>query len=329
MKYSNRFLHRILTSLRYRLSPFFKQENVDTMNYIDNHIECNRDILYALESGKPFMVSRFGLVEIRAVVNAIWVSNNPHSFIKYITRRQEQWWWNQSFVDEMQTNAGFFPLTEENLLKFSQLVVDDAHYIDILGTDMESSLNYYQQYLKNELIDSKKYALGNIKPLYHDQYSEYCWLQGLKGKRVLIVHPFVDSIRKQYTQHRTKLFPNPDFLPEFTLLTIKAVQSLGGKCEFRTWFEALEWMKTEMDKIEYDVCILGCGAYGLSLAAHAKRTGHQAIHLGGGTQILFGIKGRRWDDSEYFKTLFNEYWTRPSDCETPQIAQKVEGGCYW
>ena len=49
----------------------------------------------------------------------------------------------------------------------------------------------------------------------------------------------------------------------------------------------------------------------------------------GGTQILFGIRGKRWDDSEYFKPLFNEYWTRPSEAETPKNAEKVENGCYW
>lgn len=47
-----------------------------------------------------------------------------------------------------------------------------------------------------------------------------------------------------------------------------------------------------MDKVEYDVCLIGCGAYGFPLAAHAKRTGHKAIHLGGSLQLLFGIAGK-------------------------------------
>lgn len=62
--------------------------------------------------------------------------------------------------------------------------------------------------------------------------------------------------------------------------------------------------------------------------------GKKAIHLGGGTQLLFGIKGKRWEgryhgDDTRFADLFNEYWTYPSENEKPQNAEKVEGGCYW
>lgn len=47
-----------------------------------------------------------------------------------------------------------------------------------------------------------------------------------------------------------------------------------------------------MDKIDYDICLIGCGAYGFPLAAHAKRKGKKAVHLGGALQLLFGIKGK-------------------------------------
>ena len=48
-----------------------------------------------------------------------------------------------------------------------------------------------------------------------------------------------------------------------------------------------------MREIEFDVAIIGCGAYGLPLAVEAKRMGKQAIHMGGATQVLFGIKVNR------------------------------------
>ena len=46
----------------------------------------------------------------------------------------------------------------------------------------------------------------------------------------------------------------------------------------------------------FDVAIIGCGAYGMPLAAMLKQAGKQAIHLGGATQLLFGIKGKRWEE---------------------------------
>jgi len=63
--------------------------------------------------------------------------------------------------------------------------------------------------------------------------------------------------------------------------------------------------------------------------AHAKSLGSWAIHLGGGTQLLFGIKGRRWEKNPWIATLGNESWTRPASSETPVNFQHIEGGCYW
>lgn len=94
-----------------------------------------------------------------------------------------------------------------------------------------------------------------------------------------------------------------------------------------------------MDKVDYDIALIGCGAYGFPLAAHAKRMGKQAVHLGGALQLLFGIKGHRWETMEYgtdilprggmYMEMFNEHWVRPTVAETPRTAQKVENACYW
>ena len=75
----------------------------------------------------------------------------------------------------------------------------------------------------------------------------------------------------------------------------------------------------------------GAGAYGLPLASFAKQLGRQAIHLGGVTQILFGIKGRRWEREYADSTarLFNEHWVRPLPAETPAHKDRIEKGCYW
>ncbi|MCD7883766.1 MAG: hypothetical protein LUI87_08725 [Lachnospiraceae bacterium] len=81
--------------------------------------------------------------------------------------------------------------------------------------------------------------------------------------------------------------------------------------------------------MDFDVAIIGAGAYGLPLAAYCKERGAQAIQMSGATQILFGIKGKRWDDHPFISSLYNEYWVRPNESETPPLKQKVEGGSYW
>jgi hypothetical protein len=90
-------------------------------------------------------------------------------------------------------------------------------------------------------------------------------------------------------------------------------------------------MKRKIDCIDYDICIIGCGAYGLPLAAHVKRNGKKSIHLAGATQLLFGIKGKRWEQFLVwpYSNLFNEHWVRPGQDEKPKNASVVEGACYW
>jgi hypothetical protein len=158
------------------------------------------------------------------------------------------------------------------------------------------------------------------------------WSSTLAGRKVLVVHPFVESIKKQYAEKRRLLFPSPDVLPDFELLTLKTVQSIAGsKVDFATWFDAYHHMCYEISRIDFDICIIGAGAYGLPLASFAKQLGKQAVHLGGVTQILFGIKGRRWEREYADSTakLFNEHWVRPLPSETPANKDKIEKSSYW
>ena len=147
----------------------------------------------------------------------------------------------------------------------------------------------------------------------------------------MVVHPFAETIRQQYDSHRSFLFVNPEVLPEFAALqTVKAVQSIAGNpVGFDSWFEALDWMKAEIDKKDFDIALLGCGAYALPLAAHVKRIGKKAVHMGGVLQFLFGITGKRYDENEKYKPYINEYFVYPKATDRPENASAVEGGCYW
>ena len=199
--------------------------------------------------------------------------------------------------------------------------------VDVLG-----SWRYNELLFDKELKSAVKVDRELMTPLL----TEHPWTMALDGKKVLIVHPFARTIEKQYAQ-RKKLFRNTNILPEFELITMKAVQSQAdSEVRFTDWFEALQYQKDMIDTYDYDVCILGCGAYGFPLAAHCKRRGKQAIHLGGVLQLLFGITGKRWENEEiyqteypYLKTYFNEYWVRPSEEERPKGSETVEEGCYW
>ncbi len=315
----------ILKTLRRKVYPLlFRQEELPSLPYEADMAKSQEMIASLLQADKPCMVARFGSNELAAVVNYIGVQTSPHSPWKYVKGEVNEWWWDRKMMNFLRNNAGFFPLTEDSVRRFAQLMIDDAREVDLLGCWLKE-----EWHLRQEMKGAQRVKLSNLEPPYlYDDKNIPSWTNAIRGKKVLVVHPFAETIRKQYDKRRL-LFRRDDILPDFELLTLKAVQSIGGKSEFGSWFDALQWMEGKMDATDYDVCLIGCGAYGFPLGAHAKRTGHKAVHLGGALQLLFGIKGRRWEERPQFSKMFNEHWVRPSEYETPTAAASVERGCYW
>ena len=329
MKLYDTIPHYFLKFLRRKVYPkLFTPHNLPHVAYEEDLDKSNQMIYDLLAGDKPCMIGRFGGFEMFTAINYMYVSGQlPHNIWKYIQGEGWEWWWNDRTLKSMEDNAGFWPATHENAERYAKLLIEDANYIDVTGTYYDAEW-YFREQLKN----TQQVSIFNLEPFF----SSCPWTKAMKGKKILIVHPFVNTIKRQYEECQSKLFENPDILPEFELKTFKAVQSLGGNADFKDWFEALEYMEREIDKIDYDIAILGCGAYGYNLAAHIKRQGKKAVHLGGATQLLFGIRGKRWDNPTpgmckhgYYPDLMNEYWCRPNESETPKGAGKVEGACYW
>lgn len=325
----NIFTNWTLKVLRKCYIHFYgKQNYLPSCN--SNPDEVSQLIYNALVNNKPCMIARFGSVELNAISNYKYIKQNKKNYSEFIKGKSPQWWWNKKGLQEMCTNAGFFPATPQMVSKFSEMMINDMNYVDILG-----SWRPEETYFQKELNKAIFVKLHLLEPFW----SKKAWTQALAGKKILVIHPFAQTIETQY-RNRKLLFKNPDILPPFELKIIKAVQSIGGDSLFNNWFDALQWMKDEMDKIDYDICLIGCGAYGFPLAAHAKRKGKKAIHLGGALQLLFGIKGKRWSDPNYgvkkwhipygsYSSLINDYWVSPSSNEKPENANRVENGCYW
>jgi len=289
----------------------------------DTPDKVNDAIYSLLTSDKPCMVSRFGSNEMACMMYYIKY-HHPFWFLRRIFP-----FWTSSYLGErMVSYAGFFPRENKLLCDFSDLMTDAAAQVDFLGSwlEMEKKIENHFSYQRGPLYYLEPY--WSIRP----------WSRALAGKKVLVVHPFADTISLQYSI-RESLFKNKDVLPEFaSLVVIQAVQSLGGdNNEFNTWFDALRFMEEQIDSVEYDVALIGCGAYGMPLAAHCKKMGKKAIHMGGALQLLFGIVGSRWEEPgygseyglDYKELLDNPNWVRPSAEEKPQTANAVENACYW
>lgn len=293
------------------------------LNYsLSEGSEVQDTIRQMLSSDAPCMIARFGSVELQAVVDYL----NPPTLknaLRFVKGEVPSWGYAPSTMRTMYINAGFFPATKPMLDRFGKLMLDCMPSVDMLGSwRLEESL------VMPYLTQAKRTPLYALEPYYFDNP----WMPALEGKKVLVIHPFEDTIRKQHEKGRYEhLFADKRMTPDYELQTLKAVQSIAGNkpAEFDDWFQALDWMKTEIDKRDFDIAIIGCGAYGFPLAAYVKQIGKKAIHLGGAVQNLFGIDSLAMRDNDRKKNLVNEYWVYPSAEETPKNKELVENGRYW
>lgn len=310
-------LKHILRSLLLR---FRKTESVLYYNQEPLTSDAQKIIVRLLQSDQPCMIARFGSVELQSVVDYLYPAKCSN-IIPFLQGDIPSWGYAPSTIRTMHINAGFFPPTESMLNQFGQLMVDCMKEVDLLGS-WRPEEELVMKYMPNVI----RVPLPDLEPYYFD----HPWTTALEGKRVLVIHPFEDTIRKQHAR-LDKLFADKRMTPHYELFTIKAIQSIAGnKPEgFNDWFEALEWMKREVDKKDFDIAIIGCGAYGFPLAAYVKQIGKKAIHLGGAVQYLFGIRSNAGEQSPRLKPLMNENWVYPSQEETPKGIEKVEDSRYW
>lgn len=312
-------IRKILIGIRGLLSLFFKQKEQTPLHYHKKGQEASDYIKLLLESDKPVMICRLGATELTAIVNYKF-DVSFLNVLKFVTKKIDSIGYAKNTAGNMYQLSGFFPADKKNLERFSRYMIDIMSMVDVLG-----SWRFEEKIFEKELRNAVKVPLGDLEPYFHQNP----WSEVLKNKKVLVIHPFENSILSQYLK-RDLLFVDERVLPKFDLLTIKAVQSLGNRpVEFATWFDALDYMKREIDKLDFDIAIIGCGAYGFPLAAYVKSIGKKAVHLGGATQMLFGIKSKSWDDEPRFHCLMTEYWVRPKESERSSNYKSVEGGRYW
>jgi hypothetical protein len=268
-----------------------------------------------LETGRPCLVARFGSTELACV----------DFYLRWRKRRLAPVPYLRQVRAAIRDNSGVFPTDDATLDRFCETYLSALGEVDVLGVWFNRGED---RVVGKYCPDASLVHLEALNAVIRRDP----WTQALGGRRVLVVHPFSATIESQYRTQRERLFDNPAVLPEFELTAIQAVQSLGGEpCGFESWFDALVSMQAQVEAADFDVAIVGAGAYGLPLCAAIKRAGRQAVQMGGATQLLFGIIGRRWEvESPHEVALVvNEHWVRPSAAETPSTAAGVEGGCYW
>jgi hypothetical protein len=304
--YQRAFLRSSLDVLKWKLlrikkntTQFLSQKNI-TLDY------SNQVLKDAIIKGEPFAAVRIGAVEMGCLHNQEKIQFGLTNTFKSSVRIS------------MKLNAGFFPTDDKQLSFYAKHMMKDFKKTDILGiSGIHMEEYFYQRYI----YPSQVIQYEAFEPLRGD------WIQALAGKRVLVVSPFADDIQKQY-QKRKLLFAK-GVLPDFTLITVKAVQTIADAIDprYQNWFEALDAMKVEIMRHEFDIALIGAGAYGSHLCWFIKTMHKQAIQTGGATQTMFGMIGKRWQHRQHVSQYINDHWIHPTD--KPLGWEKVEHGAYW
>jgi hypothetical protein len=274
--------------------------------------EGNDYINSVLCLGLPSAIGKIGSVELLALRHYLEINHKTNLDTAWEKHRKE-----------LYVNAGVFPPVGAVFDQWAEMFLNTLGNMTVLGVWFHAG---EAKIVKTYCPLAKLTPIRSLEPYYSNEP----WSMSLAEKKVLVLHPFIETIQKQYSR-RSEIWPdNHQILPEFELITIKVPLSDGRiKSSFSSWFETLSYIKSQMEDATFDVAIVGAGAYSLPLVVHARNLGKIGIHLGGAVQILFGIRGLRWDRHPVISSFYNSSWCRPSDNETPQTYKKVEGGCFW
>lgn len=238
-------------------------------------------------------------------------------------------WTNDLCIkDSLSINCGIYANDKKGWQRWHDQYIDavrDLDYVVEWGPLINSG---HDTFVLDQVWKGKErwYSFLDIEPFLHGIDG---WHYALHDKSVLVVSPFKKTIEHQ-AHHFGSIWPGAS-IGNLTLIQTPYPSHLTGEKPI-AFDQIVNRLIDEINQSSFDVAILGCGGIGLLLCQHIKRLGKPAIYLGGSTQLLFGIRGGRWDSEfDSYKKWYCKHgqWIYPLDEECPPRRNLVEGGCYW
>jgi hypothetical protein len=281
--------------------------------------EGNAMLRDALSHGTPLTAGKIGAGELEAVLKYEAAGKDADAFFRSIGEHGHE-------LDLLYVNCGVFPRTPAAVASWADTYLSALGGIDLLGVWFNEGEDQIA------LAHAPQATFAHVRAL-EPYYHEDPWTRALEGKRILVVTPFADTVTRQRGRYRGgDLFPGtPEILPDFAVAVVRSPFSPAlAPPAHPDWHAALSDLKEQIAATEFDVCLVGAGAYSLPLCAFVgAELRRPAVHLGGATQLLFGIRGKRWDRNPVLRHFYNDNWARPLPSERPRGAWRIEGAAYW
>ena len=271
----------------------------------------------ALLSKKGFLVGRNGTIEMEVLLSR-------HNGLQLEPRH----------VMQLERNAGVFPTTPASIASWIRKTLAAVQDSDLLVA------GWYKPIAADELeflrVIGKRgpyLPLRALEPYYVPEVFQ--WTSALEGRRVAVVSSFAETACEQASRSYAvwsgrAVLPKATYLPVQTRYSPRLAQ---GRAEWpdtmKSWETAVTDVVARVMEQNADIILIGCGGLGMIIGHELRIRGKVCIVMGGAIQVLFGIKGRRWQNHSIISTFWNDAWVWPRLEDTPGGADEVEGGCYW
>jgi len=282
-----------------------------------NLIESNNIIIQLIQSNKPFYISRLG--DLESIIS-----------IQYLINKKVNT--DLLKINNSLYNAGIYSKNDLSKIElycklYNQSVIESNYLASFENLCVENQ-NFYKNNFNVNQIHSR-----SLEPFYVLDKNIIPYTYYLKNKKILIIHPFVDSFKKQLNNDFQIFKDKRLFNENQQFVFYKSYQTIAGNHIHNDWYETFTLMCEDIKNIDFDIALLGCGGYGLPLCHYIKtELNKSAIYIGGGLQLLFGVFGNRWQNNEFWIKTIKENnckFIKPSNDEVCKNSNQIENNCYW
>ena len=324
----NSYLKKKVNGPYYGIYPNYGSNSDDYIGAFNPKVENAkfRDYITSKNiDNKPFIIPRMAGIENELVaIGAIVIQNKnvSHKQLDLINK----------IVQTMKNNAGIKVTDINSVCNYSSLYLSAFNKCDLylwwapwgnVSVHIPHSWDFIVNNFKGPKIDAL--SLDIFNNIHNDP-----WTLALKGKRILIISSFIDSI-KEKIDIRDKIY-GIDLFPNCEFVFIKPPQTHGSNESREFNVEFAEFVERVRDiKDTFDVALCSCGGYGNPICSAIYDMDKSAIYVGGVLQMYFGIYGERWmrEHPDVLRAYMNEHWSRPKETEKPRNHKQVENSCYW
>lgn len=277
-----------------------------------------KDNLYIkgiIESNKPFFIGRIAGCELK---------------VAYFYQKGDV----LDVVDELkelENNAGIYTKNSDSLTEYTSRLIQSYEHCTVIAEWPTSGKVFAhtgsgQEFISIKTPHTPKIDARALEPYYFED----SWMSALKGKRILIVHPFSKTFVNQVPNLK-KIFPKRSWFEDCDIQFIQPPLTLAGNHDDKDWQEHLQpFLESLRELKEFDIALVAAGGYGMLISDFIFiELDKSVMYVGGALQIFFGVIGKRWFENKEILKMTNDDWIRPLSDDKPSNFTRVEKGCYW